>query len=113
MTEGGGIWHTSFRSRSVGDYYLTAAGLRTLIKELRRAQNEEAKCPADRHMLEQRIGVCEALLEEDLQGTRYIPTRSTKVKKLSVIGLGKLGSPMVACLSKTYEVIGVDIDQRK
>src|SRR5271157_123831 len=113
MSEGGGIWHVSFKSRSISDYYLTAAELKTLVKELRRAQNEETECPADRHMLEQRIGICETLLEEDLQGTRYMPTRSVKVKKLSVIGLGKLGSPMVACLSKAYEVVGVDIDPRK
>jgi UDPglucose 6-dehydrogenase len=34
--------------------------------------------------------------------------------KLSVIGLGKLGSPLVACLaSKGFEVIGVDVDQDK
>lgn len=34
--------------------------------------------------------------------------------KLSVIGLGKLGSPMMACLaSKGFDVIGVDYDQNK
>jgi UDPglucose 6-dehydrogenase len=34
--------------------------------------------------------------------------------KLSVIGLGKLGSPMLACFaSKGFEVIGVDADQNK
>ncbi len=34
--------------------------------------------------------------------------------KLSVIGLGKLGSPMVACFaSKGFDVIGVDYDQNK
>ena len=34
--------------------------------------------------------------------------------KLSVIGLGKLGAPMVACFaSKGFDVIGVDYDQNK
>jgi UDPglucose 6-dehydrogenase len=34
--------------------------------------------------------------------------------KLSVIGLGKLGSPMVACFAaKGFEVVGVDTDQEK
>jgi UDPglucose 6-dehydrogenase len=37
-----------------------------------------------------------------------------EVKTVTVVGLGKLGSPMVACLaSKGYEVIGVDVDERK
>jgi UDPglucose 6-dehydrogenase len=33
---------------------------------------------------------------------------------LTVVGLGKLGSPMVACLaSKDFDVIGVDVDEQK
>jgi len=33
---------------------------------------------------------------------------------LTVVGLGKLGAPMVACLaSKGFDVIGVDVDERK
>ncbi|HEY3541218.1 MAG TPA: nucleotide sugar dehydrogenase [Gaiellaceae bacterium] len=35
-------------------------------------------------------------------------------KTLTVVGLGKLGSPMVACLaSKGFDVIGVDVDEQK
>jgi UDPglucose 6-dehydrogenase len=35
-------------------------------------------------------------------------------KTLTVVGLGKLGSPMVACLAaKGYDVIGVDVDEAK
>lgn len=35
-------------------------------------------------------------------------------KTLTVVGLGKLGSPMVACLaSKGFDVIGVDVDEGK
>lgn len=35
-------------------------------------------------------------------------------KTLTVVGLGKLGSPMVACLaSKGWDVIGVDVDEQK
>src|SRR5271157_1799229 len=115
MAEGGGVWHTSFRNRSISDYYLTAAELRTLIKKLRRMKKEKAKCPADESQLNSRIAFCEDLLEQDRRGMYRIPaaTRNAKVKKLSVIGLGKLGSPMVACLSKAYEVVGVDIDPRK
>ena len=34
-------------------------------------------------------------------------------KTLTVVGLGKLGSPMVACLaSKGFDVIGVDVDRK-
>jgi UDPglucose 6-dehydrogenase len=37
-----------------------------------------------------------------------------EAKTLTVVGLGKLGSPMVACLAaKGYDVIGVDVDERK
>ena len=33
--------------------------------------------------------------------------------KISVIGLGKVGSPMVACFaSKGYQVVGVDVNTR-
>lgn len=36
----------------------------------------------------------------------------TEVKSVSVVGLGKLGSPMVACLAeKGFSVIGVDVNQ--
>jgi UDPglucose 6-dehydrogenase len=35
-------------------------------------------------------------------------------RTLTVVGLGKLGSPMVACLaSKGFDVIGVDVDEQK
>jgi UDPglucose 6-dehydrogenase len=35
-------------------------------------------------------------------------------KTLAVVGLGKLGSPMVACLAaKGFDVIGVDVDDQK
>lgn len=37
-----------------------------------------------------------------------------KPKTLTVVGLGKLGAPMVACLaSKGFDVIGVDVDEAK
>jgi UDPglucose 6-dehydrogenase len=37
-----------------------------------------------------------------------------ELKTLAVVGLGKLGSPMVACLaSKGFDVIGVDVDEQK
>lgn len=37
-----------------------------------------------------------------------------EVQTLTVVGLGKLGSPMVACLaSKQFDVIGVDVDEQK
>ena len=37
-----------------------------------------------------------------------------EVKTVAVVGLGKLGAPMVACLaSKGYDVIGVDVDEDK
>lgn len=37
-----------------------------------------------------------------------------KPKTLTVVGLGKLGAPMVACLaSKGFDVIGVDVDEQK
>jgi UDPglucose 6-dehydrogenase len=40
--------------------------------------------------------------------------RSTKIQGISVIGLGKLGAPLAACLaSKGFEVIGVDVDKKR
>jgi len=37
-----------------------------------------------------------------------------EAKTLTVVGLGKLGAPMVACLAaKGFDVIGVDVDDRK
>lgn len=36
------------------------------------------------------------------------------VRRISIVGLGKLGAPMAACLAaKGFEVIGVDVDPRK
>src|SRR5215475_6996743 len=37
-----------------------------------------------------------------------------EAKTVTVVGLGKLGAPMVACLAaKGYDVIGVDVDEQK
>jgi len=62
---------------------------------------KNAECPADASITKIHINLCGQVLKK-------------KMSDISVIGLGKLGSPMVSCLaSRGFKVIGVDVDKTK
>jgi len=42
------------------------------------------------------------------------PSFPSSLKRVSVVGLGKLGAPLAVCLAyKGYQVVGVDLDESK
>lgn len=119
MPAGGGIWGTNRRLFDVSYYYMTRYQLEQKRGELQ-AELAVETAQSNRAALEIHIDRLTNLIAE---GNRHVPQCNhapknywgrTSMRKISVIGLGKLGSPMAAALaSKGFEVIGVDVDPEK
>lgn len=101
MPVGAGVWQSKRGTFSIIYYCLPPEKLKEKLQQLD-YEAKHAACPADIAIAKIHLNLCTKMLKE------------TMADKISVLGLGKLGAPMAACLaSKGFEVLGVDVDLAK